>query len=338
MSLAVSYTMIIIYNRNRMAANGMATNGMATNGIANQMVQRVYTCKARKYDTCANEFARSAQFDIVETLDDGNCFFDTLSKAGMVHHIPRLSFTHTQLRQRLVEYMHRHMNEIMPYFIVNNNANNNADPTHRINQLGEDGVWNNNDGDIVSQVAADAFHINMNIYDVKKQRGAFFINKIQFYKRAYSHMIDILRINDGHYELLVSEHMNSSPNNKQSSASANATANANANAEFAKKLQEQYNKESRSHKNNTRKNSKNKSPRSSLMNALNAVKNDTVVSKSRIFTVDVLKTLLEKLGVSDKEMKGKLKSDLIKMYRERRKSSKNMSNLEMALAASMLDK
>lgn len=272
--------------------------------VNNQMVRRIYTCKAKKYDTCADEFSKNQNFDIIETIDDGNCFFDTLSKAGDRHQIPSLSFTHKQLREQLVQYMLTHIDEIIPYFIMNNNNNsnysnsnynnyksnnNNKDPIHRIQKLQEDGVWDNNDGDIISQVAADAFQINMNIYDVKKQKSKFFINKIQFYKNKYTPIVDILRINDGHYELLI--HKSKSPKSK-SPTKKNS---------------------------NTPKRSTSKSPNKQNADflSLNSM-TDHEIEKSKKYTIPVLQKIVStKLGFSDfKKMK---KIEIIEMYRVLRK-------------------
>jgi OTU-like cysteine protease len=247
----------------------------------NQMVRRIHTCKARKYESCADEFAKHHGFEIIETIDDGNCFFDTLSKAGAELNIPNLSFTHEELRAQLVEYMMNHVEEIAPFFSANNgnsnndnNGNNSSrnnsfknhsnDPVTRILQLGEDGNWDNNDGDIISQVTADAFQININIYDVKKQKGRFFINKIQIHKDA-DHTVDILRINDGHYQLL-------SKSKSPTSNSSNSNAFANLNS-----------------------------------------KTDEEIKKSKKYTIPELHKIIMKLGYSDF---GKMKKDeLISLYR-----------------------
>ena len=246
------------------------------NNNQNQMVHRVHTCKARKYESCAVEFAEHHGFEIIETHDDGNCFFDTLSKAGDLYNVPTLSFTHQNLRAQLVEYMMNHVDEIAPFFSANNgnNSNNSNDPVTRILQLGEDGNWDNNDGDMVSQVAADAFKININIYDVKKQKGRFSINKIQIHKGAY-HTVDILRINDGHYQLLLSNSPKSkSPKSKSPKSDSSNNSNAFAN--------------------------------------LNRMTNEEIKT-SKKYTKAELKQILKKLGFSDFD---KMKKDeLISWYR-----------------------
>ena len=192
--------------------------------MAARMVQEVYTCKQSRskdpYKACAIEFAKQASFAIIETLDDGNCFFDTLSKAGHYYHIATLQSDHTVLRATLVQYMMEHIEEIMPYFVSNNNNNNNVSPFDRIMALGEDGAWDNKDGDILSQVAGDAFHININLYDIKEnetKRGYHYtVNKITFANYNGSPTINILRINDGHYEFLQPLHKKKNNNTRKS--------------------------------------------------------------------------------------------------------------------------
>jgi hypothetical protein len=199
--------------------------------MAARMVQEVYKCKKSRskdlYKACATEFAKQAPFAIIETLDDGNCFFDTLSKAGQYYHIATLHGNHTTLRANLVQYMMGHIDELIPYFVSNNNNNNNKNhnsnvsPFDRIMALGEDGAWDNKDGDLISQVAGDAFHININLYDIKENettRGYHFtVNKIVFANYNGSPTIDILRINDGHYEFLQPlDNTNNNTNNNTS--------------------------------------------------------------------------------------------------------------------------
>ena len=285
-----------------MAALRNVSRNAHHNNNQNQMVHRVHTCKARKYESCAVEFAKHHGFEIIETRDDGNCFFDTLSKAGDLYNVPTLSFTHQNLRAQLVEYMMNHVDEIAPFFSANNgnngnnsnnsnNSRNNSfgnhgsnDPVTRILQLGEDGNWDNNDGDMVSQVAADAFKININIYDVKKQKGRFSINKIQIHKGAY-HTVDILRINDGHYQLLFS---NSPKSKSPKSNNSNAFAN------------------------------------------LNRMTNEEI-KKSKKYTIPELQKMIEKMGYTEF---GKMKKDeLISLYRAlrtnaTRKKSPSLENMK----------
>ena len=173
------------------------------------MMEQIHQCAPTKvkdkYRACAREFSLANQFTIISTIDDGNCFFDTLSKAGAHHHIASLQFNHTELRAQLVQYMLEHLDELLPFFISNNN-NNDRSPEERIIALGEDGEWDNDDGDAISQIAGDAFRININLFDIKedvvKRKWTYVVNKMVFANYPGSPIIDILRIDDGHYEFL----------------------------------------------------------------------------------------------------------------------------------------
>ena len=177
--------------------------------MAAQMMEQIHQCAPTKvkdkYRACAREFSLANQFTIISTIDDGNCFFDTLSKAGAHHHIASLQFNHTELRAQLVQYMLEHLDELLPFFISNNN-NNDRSPEERIIALGEDGEWDNDDGDAISQIAGDAFRININLFDIKedvvKRKRTYVVNKMVFANYPGSPTIDILRIDDGHYEFL----------------------------------------------------------------------------------------------------------------------------------------
>lgn len=280
----------------------------------NQMVHQVYACKSKEYDTCAKEFAKSSKFVIIPTIDDGNCFFDTLSKAASHYHVPRLAHTHQELRAQLVKYMLDNMDDVISFFVMNDsNSNSNENdfktPEERIISLGEDGVWDNKDGDTVSQIASQAFNININLYDVKEQiikkKRSFIVNKIRLHIDRPTHEINILRINDGHYELL------------------DIARNVNRNSRKAKSNAAAARSKSRSRSRS----------RNANMTELNGM-NNANVQKSRIFTVDKLKEVLVRMGVTANDLKGMKKPDLIQEYRTIRSTKKN-KNVNAALAASL---
>jgi hypothetical protein len=170
-------------------------------------------------------------YTIIETIDDGNCFFDTLSKAGFTYSIPQLSYSHQELRAQLVEYAINHIDEFAAFFVTNQSNSNSSQHSNanqmdifsRIAALGENGVWNNNDGDLISQIASYAFRINIDLFDVKKSKRSFSINLIRLEPNGpEAPSISILRINNGHYELLVKRSYNStSRKNKSPSPTSN---------------------------------------------------------------------------------------------------------------------
>jgi len=183
------------------------------------MLQVAFPCKTKSYEGCAKEFATAEHFQIVETIDDGNCFFDTLSKAGD-RGIVSLQHHHKELRRQLVQYMLAHADEIIPYLSLNNNRS----PYERILALEEDGVWDNDDGDMISQIAGDVFLININLFDIKElaRPKRYIVNKMPFHRYPGSPTVDILRIHDGHYELLVQL-----PRNESNANSNHNESNAN---------------------------------------------------------------------------------------------------------------
>lgn len=174
--------------------------------MAKKMMDQEYQCpptKAKnKYRECAINFSEAKQFTIISTKEDGNCFFHTLEIAGKRHNIASLQFTHTELRAQLVQYMLEHLNELSSFFI----SNNETPPEEHILALGEDGEWDNNYGDTISQIAGDVFRININLFDVKedmvKRKRIYVVNKIVVANYPGSPTINILRIEDGHYEFL----------------------------------------------------------------------------------------------------------------------------------------
>jgi hypothetical protein len=142
--------------------------------------------------------AKQLGMRIIKTIDDGDCFFDTLATYGWAYHYERLERPHQELRQALVDYMEENMGEVAPYVIVNENEGETIDSM--IQSLREDMVWNNDMGDLLSQIAAKAFRVNIYIYNVDPPE----IRRLRANQMVYpGPPIHMLRINDGHYQLLL---------------------------------------------------------------------------------------------------------------------------------------
>jgi hypothetical protein len=156
-----------------------------------------YGCKNKTHKACSNNLAKQLGMRIIETIDDGDCFFDTLATYGWAYHYEPLEHPHQQLRQIIVDYMEQHMGEVAPYVIVNENKGETIESM--IESLREDGIWDNDMGDLLSQIAADAFHVNFFIYDVDPPT----IRRINVREGYPGPPIRMLRINDGHYQLLL---------------------------------------------------------------------------------------------------------------------------------------
>ena len=79
--------------------------------------KRIYTCpekmgkkgtklKKQDYSDCEESFADAFGFKIIETADDGNCFFDSLSKYGKKMKFEPLNKHMQTLREEIVDYLH----------------------------------------------------------------------------------------------------------------------------------------------------------------------------------------------------------------------------------------
>ena len=162
------------------------------------MYNATYPCKNKTHAACSNNVAKQLGMRIIKTIDDGDCFFDTLATYGWAYHYERLERPHQELRQALVDYMEENMGEVAPYVIVNENEGETIDSM--IQSLREDMVWNNDMGDLLSQIAAKAFRVNIYIYNVDPPE----IRRLRANQMVYpGPPIHMLRINDGHYQLLL---------------------------------------------------------------------------------------------------------------------------------------
>jgi hypothetical protein len=162
------------------------------------MYNATYPCKNKTHTACSKNVAKQLGMRIIETIDDGDCFFDTLATYGWAYHYEPLEHPHQQLRQILVDDMESHMEEVAPYIVVNENEGETVESM--IDSLREDMVWNNDMGDLLSQIAARAFHVNIFIYDVDPPE----IRRIRANQSHYpGPPIHMLRINNGHYQLLL---------------------------------------------------------------------------------------------------------------------------------------
>jgi hypothetical protein len=199
--------------------------------------EKVYTCPRTKTgkksaeSTCYKAFADKNNFKIVITADDGNCFYDTLSKFGQRTLVPLLNKPHIDIRKFVVEELLENSEEVAPYF-VNNNGNvlSSEEVKTEIKKLARPNVWNSNGGDIVIQYAAKALGVNIHIYDVHEQHPDNVINKLSFDSPVESDVtVSMLRIHNSHYMLLWPENhnaaagiLNTAPKGKKISATVTA--------------------------------------------------------------------------------------------------------------------
>lgn len=160
--------------------------------------------KKSAISTCATQFIDANDLLIVKTADDGNCFYDTLSKFGQRTGMNTLNKSHLELRKVVVESLLHNIDEIAPYFVSNNgNEMTMYEIEDEIKYLGKPNKWNSNGGDIVIQYASQVFNITINIYDIKDEGLRDVINRLIFIPPTISNAeINMLRTNDNHYQLL----------------------------------------------------------------------------------------------------------------------------------------
>lgn len=215
---------------------------------------KVYDCQLLKsgkksaQSTCITQFTKANNFKVIKTADDGNCFYDTLSKYGERTELPSLDKPHLQLRRALVLKMLENVDELAPFFLVlnnnsnNNNSNNNSNNTNNdltnvekeIVKLAKPNVWKSDNADIVIQYAATAFNVKIIIYDVKEEFPTDIINQYVFEPAELINdlrVVNMLRINDNHYMLLwPTEEPNIGNISKVKKATKKTTKKANKNS------------------------------------------------------------------------------------------------------------
>jgi hypothetical protein len=149
-----------------------------------------------EYDECSEKFAPQIGMRIIKTAEDGNCFFDTLATYGWAYQHPLLAHSHHELRQIMVDYIFDHLDDYSPYIIVKKGKTMKS----TIEWLRKDKTYADDMGDLLSQIAADTFKVNIYIYDVDPPEiRRLRANQINYPETPPLHM---LRIGQ-HYKLLL---------------------------------------------------------------------------------------------------------------------------------------
>jgi hypothetical protein len=155
----------------------------------------VFTCKkGRTSDlVCVQDFAAEFNFRFENVPSDGDCFFHTLERYYSHTGNTGANKGHQELRATIVNHILVNWDEYSAFGI---------DQTD-ILDLTEEGSWNNNAGDLVVPAASRALNIKINLYDLKP-------NPKRVIKYIYpenpprpEQEINIVRINQGHFGLLV---------------------------------------------------------------------------------------------------------------------------------------
>ena len=149
-----------------------------------------------EYDECSEKFAPQIGMRIIKTAEDGNCFFDTLATYGWAYQHAPLEYSHHELRQIMVDYIFDHLDDYSPYIIVKKGKTMKS----TIEWLRKDKTYADDMGDLLSQIAADTFKVNIYIYDVDPPEiRRLRANQINYPETPPLHM---LRIGQ-HYKLLL---------------------------------------------------------------------------------------------------------------------------------------
>jgi hypothetical protein len=174
-----------------------------------QFIPAIYTCPpGANDDACAQDFAAANGFEVIETADDGNCFYDSVSKYGQRTGNPAVDKPHMELRREVVQYMINNQALYAAALIPDNPKARVPTPaqiTARLTRFFKSRTWSGGLGDIFPQVAAQVFGINITIYDIKFDRS---INMIAMGPGPQGGpdpalpVINLIRTNGNHFRLL----------------------------------------------------------------------------------------------------------------------------------------
>jgi hypothetical protein len=175
-------------------------------------VETAYICPSRRnpkldykdnIDRCITEFEDATGFTFIDVEPDGNCFFHALE------------LYYKLSNKRAPDY--QELREIVVQFMLDHYAKYSLETGVDIDDILElfnDGVWDNEAGDLVVAAAADALPIQLKVYDLKSGTRKP-LTKKRIILHTYPEVGNIpketamlLRINQGHYGLLIKENEN----------------------------------------------------------------------------------------------------------------------------------
>jgi len=190
---------------------------------------------------CAQQFANENHFELIHTADNGDCFFNTLTKfALLTYYRPLLQSNNTNynakyemdghpndrlLRQILVDHIEENLHSYIDFI---NNTNDSVE--NQLRSLRQKGVWDADIGDLVLPAGANAFRININLYNIEENRDRKDIVKLTKYvpNEPSDVYVNIMRINEGHFELLLPMFTNNKGNNRGNNKGNNREEKANS--------------------------------------------------------------------------------------------------------------
>ena len=181
-----------------------------------QFVDNVFMCTPAPPGTspyvavnnCAQEFATAQGFQIVDTADDGNCFYDSLSKYGQRTGNPATNRPHMEIRRAVVSFMIANQARFAPYLIPDDPKAPEptaAQITQRLRQYLKSRAWAGGLGDVFPQVAAEVLNLNITIYDVQDNGNIRMIamgTGPEGGPNPALPTVDLVRTNGNHFRLL----------------------------------------------------------------------------------------------------------------------------------------
>ena len=183
---------------------------------------------------CQIEFLRRFGFKRYDIPGDGNCFYRALAKYYELSRragYPALPKDyHKELREIVVLKMCEDIDRVKEVLIINNNSNDPAAVAYQkvLDNLRKDGLWNAANADPVHEYAAIALDRRIRIFNKSASIDATRIRTGRLANGSYTYgtrpaqnakivcyifneskrnmgSIDLLRVGDGHYELLYPE-------------------------------------------------------------------------------------------------------------------------------------
>ena len=136
--------------------------------MASQTQDAIFSCSGT-VTKCTAPFASAFAFEVVETISNGDCFFDSLLQSGKIEEPGKSPKEQKNqrllLRKRLVDYLENpDILASLSEFGFNNIEKN-------IQQLRKEKVYACDAGDLPTQFAHEAFGIHLNVYVIDYHKG-----------------------------------------------------------------------------------------------------------------------------------------------------------------------
>ena len=167
----------------------------------------VYRCpKPGDKSYCIKSYLEDEHIQLIRIPPDGDCFFNSIATYFKNKGI---NITHQELRAKVIAYMEEHREAYLPFFVVESDKPSvvKATLTRQLNQLKKPGFWNNQLADFIPQQAPKALDINIRLHEVDYAGNTISVHILRDDNKPFIitdkyPIIDVLRINNNHYELL----------------------------------------------------------------------------------------------------------------------------------------